>query len=109
MCIRDRIPDDVSLFLASNVALSGLLYVLITLSTVTSFIFLRKRWSWAPSAIAAPIFGYGIGRVMMLLFWMLFFFLILGNYDPIMFLSSFHSLDPLAGRSEVKFIVSISV
>lgn len=99
------IPDDLSL-MASNVLFVRLFYLFTFLSTVVSFHFLQKRWAWAPSAIAAPLFGYGIGCVVMLAFWMLFFFLVLGNYNPVMYLSSFHFLDPLAGRGEVKFIVS---
>ena len=99
------IPDDLSL-MASNVLFVRLSYLFTILSTVISFYILHKRWAWAPSAIAAPLFGYAIGRVVMLAFWMLFFFLVLGSYNPIMYLSSFHSLDPLAGRGEVKFIVS---
>eukprot|EP01036_Dinobryon_divergens_P028296 gene28296-37227_t len=97
------IPDDLSL-MASNVLFVRLSYLFTILSTVISFYILHKRWAWAPSAIAAPLFGYAIGRVVMLAFWMLFFFLVLGSYNPIMYLSSFHSLDPLAGRGEVKFI-----
>jgi hypothetical protein len=101
------IPEDLSLNAISNVIFTRLLYFFTIVSTVASFVFLRKRWSWSMSAMAAPIFGFGFGRVMMLAFWMLFFFLILGPYNPITFLSSFHSLDPLAGRGEVKFIVSL--
>jgi len=102
------IPDDLSL-LSNNVIFTRLLYLFTIVSTIASFVFLRKRWSWSSSAMAAPIFGFGIGRVLMLALWMLAFSLLLGTYNPITFLSSFHSLDPLAGRGEVKFIVSIVV
>ena len=101
------IPDDLALFMSSNNIFRILLVFLTAAGSLTAFFFVSKRFSWAVSAFAAPFLGYIVGQVLFLLICMVVFFLLLGGYDPFTFLSSFHFLDPGAGRGELKIIVNI--